>query len=170
MSNCSSCGNWITRRVTAYDDGSEVENFRAPDGKGHCEVLNIDTAPEFGCNSHVAGDGHVIIAKKTGAPWQSWHMGPCPDCSAKGNAGEGACDRCTGTGNVRYYDDGFVGEEKTRMHPKEKDAKAYTGPKCLGCGRDVEPEWVSCPRCGHKLDAVAAVEKVSDPLFDPPPA
>jgi hypothetical protein len=27
--------------------------------------------------------------------------------------------RCVGTGGVRYYDDGYVGEEATRRHPKE---------------------------------------------------
>jgi predicted amidophosphoribosyltransferase len=90
-------------------------------------------------------------------------MGPCPNCTGKGNQGDGACDRCTGTGNVRYYEDGFVGEERSRMHPKEKELAAK--PKCVGCGREVDPVWVACPICGQKLDAPMQPEKIDDPLF-----
>jgi len=54
-------------------------------------------------------------------------MVPCPECtgidmkqiyaSPVGNRGH----RCAGTGLVRLYDDGYVGDEQTRMHPKQKE-------------------------------------------------
>jgi len=118
---CLDCGNWVLARTTRYEDGSEVVNYSAPEGKGHCDVLGVDTAADFGCTAFVVG-GHVKTATKSGSPWSHWTMVNCPDCQGKGSAGS-SCHRCAGTGNVRRYDDGHVGEERTRMHPKEKELR-----------------------------------------------
>jgi RecJ-like exonuclease len=160
---CETCAHWIQARKTLYDDGSEVVNFQAPEGKGHCESLNLDTDPGFGCTGFIEGCEHVIVARKSGAPWQHSSSGPCPNCNSCGNnQNDGACERCQGTGKVRYYDDGFIGEERTRLHPKEKELAAQ--PKCRGCDRMLEREWMACPFCGTKTDAPAAVEVIADGL------
>jgi len=118
---CEDCGHWTLARVTRFDDGSEVVRFKAPEGSGLCTELNMNTAPDFGCTKFVPGD-HVEIEIKSGEPWQNWRDGPCPGCQGVGSHGT-ACHRCAGTGNVRYYDDGFIGEEQTRLHPKEKELR-----------------------------------------------
>ena len=160
---CDNCDHWKTAEKTTYDDGSEVVNKQAPDGKGHCLILDVDTAPEFGCTSFAEGYEHVIRHQKSGAPWQHFKMGPCPGCAGAGSKNDGACHRCAGTANVRYYDDGFVGEEQTRMHPKEKEARAQATPTCSGCKKEVTVTWVACPYCGTKLiEPPAPVENVSD--------
>lgn len=112
---CSDCGHWTTERAVVYEDGSRIVNYTAPSGRGHCDVLDLDTAPEFGCTSFVAG-GHVRETSKTGASWHHFVMVRCPQCA--GNPGGGSC-QCAGTGLVRLYDDGHLGDEKTRKHPKE---------------------------------------------------
>ena len=38
----------------------------------------------------------------------------------------GVCGRCQGIGQVRFYDDGYVGEESTRRHPMEPPPPAAT--------------------------------------------
>jgi hypothetical protein len=159
---CETCTHWVTIRKTVYGDGSEVETFQASTGKGRCEKLDIDTLPEFGCISFQdeGPDHHPWrISHKPGVPWQYWTMGNCPDCNSKGNSGDGACHRCAGTGKVRYYEDGYIGEERTRLHPKERETAPK--PKCGGCSKDVDIGWVACPFCGHKLEPVAPVETVS---------
>jgi len=118
---CDGCANWITAVRTAYDDGSTVTNREAPEGAGDCRHLRISTAPDFGCAAFAPGDDHVLVERKAGAPWQHFVMIDCPNCRGKGSDG-GACHRCAGTGKVRLYDDGHVGEEQTRMHPKEREA------------------------------------------------
>lgn len=115
---CSGCKNWLLSRENHYEDGSVITTYKAPDGKGNCLVLKVDTDPDFGCMAFASGD-HVQIVNKSGAPWIHHYVGPCPDCSGRGS-NEGACGRCAGTGKVRYYDDGYVGEERTREHPMEK--------------------------------------------------
>src|SRR5579863_7449404 len=115
---CANCSNWTLERATVYEDGSRIVTYTAPVGKGHCDTLNLDTVPEFGCLSFAAGD-HVKLEHKTGAPWQHWKMIACPECNRNPGVGSGFMCRCAGTGNVRRYDDGYVGDEKTRMHPKE---------------------------------------------------
>lgn len=116
---CQNCANWLLERKTVYDDGSEVSTYKSPEGKGNCQVLNFDTVPDFGCISFKAGD-HVEITHKSGTPWQNWRYDICPSCNGRGNPGDAKpCMQCYGTGRVRYYDDGFIGEERTRLHPKE---------------------------------------------------
>ncbi len=114
--NCALCQNWITRRLTLYGDGSEVVRFESPEHKGQCVKLNIETEDTFGCSYFSPGDEHAEIERKANASWQNWRMGPCPDCSGRGSNGS-ACYRCIGTGNVRYYDDGYIGTERLRDRP-----------------------------------------------------
>ena len=163
MQNCAGCAHWIVANKTIYESGDEVVHYQALPGLGGCKVLDIETKDDFGCNKFEAGDAHVVTTEKAGAPWQYSRSGPCPDCAAKGNANDGACHRCAGTGQVRHYDDGYVGEERTRLHPKERELAAK--PKCQACGQEVDPAWKACPACGHKLDAAAPVEIVKDPLL-----
>ena len=121
---CDSCVFWTLRRVNLYDDGSEIETYHAPDGVGHCRQLDLDTQHDFGCNKWEAGE-HLVYTNKTGAPWQNWKFGPCPDCKGVGChmvEMRPACMHCAGLGKVRYYDDGYIAD-KTWDHPKEKEIK-----------------------------------------------
>lgn len=161
---CSTCAHWITRRAARYSDGSEVDNFRAPEGKGRCEKLEIDTPAEFGCQAFVQGENSVRISEKPGAPWMHWEMVPCPICAAKGEVPAAARCQCAGTGKVRRYDDGFVGDEKTRIHPTERALMLAGKPKCKTCEREVEITWVACPFCGGRLEPMSKPEVVSDPM------
>ena len=116
--NCADCGNWVQVRKTVYGDGTEIVNYTSPAGKGHCGILALDTLPEFGCVSFVLGF-HVEITHKPDPPWRYWTMIPCPTCNG-GAAADPRC-KCAGTGNVRLYDDGHLGDEqRNRHHPKEK--------------------------------------------------
>jgi len=163
MDTCAGCAHWIVANKTIYESGDVIVHYEAKPGFGGCTVLDIETKDDFGCKKFAAGDDHVTADRKAGAPWQYSRSGPCPDCAAHGNANDGACHRCAGTGQVRHYDDGYVGEERTRLHPKEKESAAR--PTCSACFREVDADWVSCPRCGQRLNAPADVEKVADPLF-----
>ncbi len=120
--HCETCKNWIKRRQRTYSDGTNIMFFWVAPPNGLCEKLSQETEPSFFCSKYEAAPDwdHVSIENIEGAPWQNFKMGTCPDCKGRGS-GEfgGACGRCVGTGQVRYYDDGFVGEEKTRRHPKE---------------------------------------------------
>jgi hypothetical protein len=96
-------------------------DWQAPQGKGHCDVLNLDTLPEFGCLSFLQlFSSHEEICSRLGEAWQYYWDVPCPDCNGQAYK----CQRCMGTGRVRKYGDGYVGEERTRMHPKEKELKS----------------------------------------------
>ncbi len=164
---CDGCKNWTTARVTRYGDGSEVCNWKAPAGKGRCSVLDIDTPEAFGCTSHAPLDAvgaltlpafhHIQSNWKNGAPWQHHVVGPCPDCRGLGS-NSGVCYRCAGTGKVRYYDDGYIGEEQTRLHPKEKDKAEPL--RCRNCKEIVDVKWKACPMCGTRLEPVAETEYV----------
>lgn len=161
---CADCENWKTREITKYADGSEIVNWLVPEGKGRCSILIMETAAEFGCTSFVeelAGqmiNPHVIRNWKNGAPWQHCVAGPCPECQGKPGANGGVCSRCAGTGKVRYYDDGYIGEEQTRLHPKERETIAPL--KCQHCGELVDVKWKACPICGNRLEPVAETEHV----------
>ncbi len=114
---CENCFQWVRERRRLYGDGTEQTYYVAPEGKGNCAYLNIDTPPEFSCAAFIEGGLSVHVDVVEGAPWQYFHMGACPDCN--GTGGGGTCRRCTGIGLVRFYADGYVGEERTRRHPKE---------------------------------------------------
>lgn len=156
MSSCSDCRLWLTMRVTDYEDGTRIVNFECEPGKGQCEVLKIETLSDFGCNKFELGAEHIeIMAKKTGSPWHHSHYESCPDCKGRGIplGHEAPCGRCCGTGKVLHYDDGFIGEEKTRRHPNEETKGPPPVPTCVACGKNVEITWVSCPFCGAKQSA-----------------
>jgi hypothetical protein len=167
---CDACKNWTTARVTRYGDGSEVANWRAPEGKGECSVLSINTPAEFGCTSFAMLDErdrfgvvpHVVSNWKNGAPWQHFVDGPCPDCRGTGNTGGpygGACTRCAGRSTVRYYDDGFIGSNQTLYHPKEKEGAIPDPLKCRHCNEPIDIKWVACPMCGMRMEEPVAEEE-----------
>ena len=121
---CDGCCNWVCERHREYSDGTVQIYYKAPEGKGHCEILNLDTVPEFGCLSFAKNlaKKHIGIETIEGAPWEHWVMIPCPDCNGVGSANDRACRRCSGTAKVRRYDDGYVADA-TWDHPLEKERK-----------------------------------------------
>ncbi len=128
---CGLCRQWTVKKLRRYADGSETVTFEAVPGQGHCDMLAIETQPGFGCSGFTAAPDydHIAVEVIAGAPWEHFRMGPCPECNGRGSGIEGgACGRCTGTGQVRYYDDGYVGEEKTRRHPSERVQAAVVDP------------------------------------------
>lgn len=126
---CDNCANWTVRRRRLYENGDEIITYDAPAGKGHCDALGIDTAPTFHCGAFAPGWEHLRTERITGKPWEHWKHGPCPDCGGRGSTPEmGMCQRCYGTSRVRFYDDGYIGEEQTRIHPKEREAPQCTVP------------------------------------------
>lgn len=123
---CGDCLKWITARRDDYADGTQIFRYQAPTGKGECGTLHAETEAEFGCvkfEPAALPEMHVMVAQKQGAPWQHWQMIPCPQCHGHGCDGDSGCDRCVSTGNVRQYDDGFVGDERTREHPRETEIR-----------------------------------------------
>jgi hypothetical protein len=121
---CFNCSSWITCRKVIFDgDGQEVITWNTSDGNGKCGVLNFETPPEFGCVSYSPGTSNVSVTHKPGFVWEHFEYRPCPDCGGRGSTPEaGMCQRCYGTARVRFYDDGYIGEERTRLHPKEREA------------------------------------------------
>lgn len=160
MNKCENCQHWIIKRGIVYSDGSEIVRWTSQDGEGHCDSIDIVTKADFGCNRFLEnqfGDtGQVEVIRKIGAPWQHFVMIPCPDCEGKGDGTRG--HRCAGTGLVRLYDDGYIGDEQTRMHPKEKEHAPP--PVCRGCGGGVTIGWKHCPACGISLLAPAETEVI----------
>lgn len=156
MNKCENCEHWIVRRLTSYSDGSEIVRWEAHDGEGHCDSLDISTVHDFGCNRFLGGDSHTEVIRKIGPPWAHFKMIACPDCGGRGDGTRG--HRCAGTGLVRLYDDGYIGDEQTRMHPKEKELAP--SPTCRGCGGGVTAGWKHCPACGISLLAPAETEVI----------
>ncbi len=160
MSACEECEFWTVKRVNQYSTGEVIETWSAPSGKGHCDKLGIETLHDFGCNKFMAASkysgmtDHVERTRKIGHPWQHFVMIPCPDCDGKGDGTRG--HRCAGTGLVRLYDDGYIGDEQTRLHPKEK----ATPPVCMACSKELNREWVNCPYCGRKTPMQAETEVI----------
>jgi len=152
---CADCYQWLTQRVTDYEDGSRIVNFKSTDGKGHCGILNIETDPDFGCNKFMEGHEHIeIMAKKTGSPWHHSTRITCPDCKGTGVVGplgDVSCERCCRTGTCLKYDDGYIGEEKTRRHPNEVVDGPPPEPTCDACNAKVEKHWKACPFCGNRF-------------------
>jgi hypothetical protein len=165
MSKCEGCEHWVVRRETRYGGGDVITNWQAPDGKGACNSLGIETEAAFGCNRFLEdlGWSHVESSLKDGYPWQHFVMIDCPDCNGKGDGGRG--HRCAGTGKVRLYDDGHLGDEQTRLHPNEKPLPT----SCFSCGQPVDKNWAHCPACGRKLWKQAETEVVSNEAAGLPP-
>jgi hypothetical protein len=168
---CSTCGFWLVLCQTEYSCGDVVVNWRPPDGHGKCTgpLKGALTIADFGCNKYKDGGPIHESANKDGAPWHHKKPGPCPDCKtcAYPECGKAdcpgpekclgtGCGRCVCTGTVLYYDDGFVGENRTKMHPMEaKDGKRHDAPtpSCWNCGKHIDPQWRACPYCGTRLSA-----------------
>lgn len=164
---CDGCKNWLCQQVTDYEDGTRLVNLQTPEGKGHCDILGVDTDAEFYCSKWADGEGydHVeVVATKSGSPWHHSKWGKCPDCNAVGWAGGGVCRRCAGSGKVLFYDDGYVGEEQTRMHPNEKAKGPPPPPRCMGCDRQIEDVWVACPFCGTRTNKPEAPQQIAESL------
>jgi hypothetical protein len=134
--------------VTLYVDGTQVVNEEAPDGKGKCSALGIITACDFGCTAFSVSENHCheVVTHVDAPIWERWVMGPCPDSDGQGIVNGSICQRCAGTGKVRYYEDGFVGDERNRQHPKE--AKGIQPIVCPDCEYEMKSEWKVCPMCG----------------------
>lgn len=132
MTTCSTCKFWKVgiRNVFASEEKFELT---ATAGHGVCQTgpMTGHATPElFGCNNYQQGtdEDHIEVVIHNLEAWQIWTMIPCPDCQAVGNHGGthdsvSSCNRCAGTGNVRKYADGYVGDERTREHPKEKELR-----------------------------------------------
>jgi hypothetical protein len=166
---CDECKHWLVAVDVAYEDGTVIDQgkvvigtkvvqlHRHPEGRGQCEKLNMETAREFFCAGFEPQDwDHTEHYEKSGAPWQHWQILTCPDCNGIGLG----CMRCVGTGKVRHYDDGYIGEERTRLHPKQKEAMAAGPPKCVSCEKDLDPNWVSCPWCGTRTNKMGEREVI----------
>jgi hypothetical protein len=155
MSSCEGCQFWIIRRVNKYSDGQTIEKWSAASGKGHCDKLGIETDADFGCNKWmIDSQDHVEVLYKIGSPHHHFVMIPCPECEGKGNGTRG--HRCAGTGLVRLYDDGYVGDEQTRLHPKEKAQPL----QCMKCSQGLQPGWAHCPNCGYQTARMAETEVI----------
>jgi len=152
---CSTCSKWFIRKETHYGNGEIVVNRAIAEGCGECKVLNVVTNPAFECNQYQFGTPIIEVARKEGAPWHHAVHGPCPDCKGRGlTDNEKRDDRCCGTGTVLYYDDGYIGENRTKMHPKEKEfgkRHAEPTPTCINCHKSIELTWLACPYCGTRL-------------------
>ncbi|SRR5258706_1046246 len=175
MNTCSTCKNWTIKQQVEYENGEVIVKWASSDGKGKCKVLgDFMTAPDFGCNSYQSGGPYIKSRFKTGAPWHHKVFGPCPDCKhpycgypnctyqqcpgtdkclGRGCLTDRPDDRCVGTGLVFYYDDGYIGENKTKLHPKEKELGRVeeTPPMCPNCNLPIDLNWKVCPECGHRL-------------------
>jgi hypothetical protein len=177
MGSCKDCATWFVRRETGYDNGETVIKWQDPQGRGRCRgpLNGVLVPPDFGCNAFASGGPIVERDEKPGEPWHYWSPVPCPDCrklecgfEAPGmcvNAqcpgtnkclGRGMNDtnsdfRCVGTGTVRYYDDGYIGDNRTCAHPKEAVKRDDVQPTCSSCKKDIDLSWMACPYCGNRL-------------------
>lgn len=138
--NCSNCTQWLRERRTVYGDGSVLVDATGSAVASLCRKLDRWTDADFGCIHFVQVESEadqLVTETKVGAPWQHWHMIPCPKCS--GGPDSNARCQCAGTGNVRLYDDGFVGDERTRKHPKEIEAQRHADASSVDPGTVLAP-------------------------------
>lgn len=127
--SCATCSFWVRGKRTVYVGNGQIIDSMLP--KPKCSQLQVETPEDFACIRFEEGqDKQVELLSKTGEPWQHWYYGPCPGCQGVGSSpgfvgpdgvggGGGSCHRCAGTSKVRYYDDGYIGEEQHRVHPME---------------------------------------------------
>lgn len=159
---CDACKSWTTSQVTSYADGSEITNWFCDPGKGKCDVLSLETPLDFGCVKFVAGSDHIVRKWKNGSPWQHWEAVDCPDCRGIGSTAVldttsglprmvgGTCSRCVGMGKVQKHDDGYISDNHTKIHPKERELKKSGPLKCQHCDREVDIQWIICPYCARR--------------------
>ena len=165
---CSDCRHWLTARVTDYEDGTRIFNMQSDPGKGQCGTLKFETEAEFGCTRFEEGHEHIeLMGKKPGSPWHHSHYIECPDCKGTGlsDLKETPCVRCCRTGRCLLYDDGHIGEERTRRHPNEVVHGPPPKPVCPECNNDIDKNWKACPFCGHRLvEPESQIVRVSEIL------
>jgi hypothetical protein len=161
---CDECDHWLVAKITSYDDGSVVDNYRAPEGNGHCEVHDKDFAAAYFCaDFKESGWDHLEKKHKAGAPWQYWVLVKCPECEPVGHSV--GCNRCAGTGQIRLYDDGFLGNNQTLEHPVETAKRVKGPPKCVQCSKDLDPMWINCPWCGARTNKPSPPEIIKDEVL-----
>jgi hypothetical protein len=136
---CADCALWLRGRWVVFPSAARFEPAAPGESEGVCRgpLAGRIVEADFGCvgfrqlASPAEQEERVVHA---GEPWQVWEMIACPDCGGRGStAGEppadggevssSACYRCAGTGNVRRYADGFIGDERTREHPVEREIR-----------------------------------------------
>jgi hypothetical protein len=128
---CSDCKYWFRGTRKQYKNKLPIFIPSADNGNGVCRsggmINGTVVGPTFGCIDFLLSASLVDDQEDSFSydqePWQVWEMIPCPDCLGVGSERDSACHRCVGTGNVRKYADGFVGEERTREHPVEKEMR-----------------------------------------------
>ncbi len=127
---CKDCKYWLRGRWHQYVSGPAQFHPVAAEGTGECRaggfVCGQLVPAEFGC---INFERFADISEQEERlvydlePWQVWELIPCPECNGVGshqNASKPACSRCAGTGQVRKYADGYIGEEQTKEHPIER--------------------------------------------------
>jgi hypothetical protein len=188
---CATCGFWLLRRETHYSGGEKIVNWQDPQGRGKCTSETLRgtlTPPTFGCGEHKDGGPIVEVAQKQGEAWHYSVAIPCPDCRApdcgfvspgecenkhcpgtdkclgRGHTESGVDGRCCGTGTVQLYDDGFIGENKRKLHPKEQELgkRPHLPAVCERCNEKIDAKWRMCPFCGYDLKSEKKTIMVSD--------
>lgn len=165
--DCGTCRFW--KRGTRRKFRSEEQFTAAGNDEGHpCNsagpIKDIITPADFGCINFVesVGEDQVEVLTFDGEPWQFWDMVPCPDCQGQGSTPEaGICWRCAGTSNVRKYADGYVGEEHTREHPRERALRLAN--KRTDALAKAQAE---VARLQAEMDAEDSEQSPSEPLVD----
>ncbi len=125
--NCGTCRHWLRGTRTIFAGSEEWKPAGAGGDEGLCRgPVGKLTTSDFGCLRFAAAsspDDQVITVRHDAEPCQVFEVIRCPDCSGGGNSGEAGCHRCAGTGKVRRYGDGYVGDEQTREHPRARDER-----------------------------------------------
>jgi hypothetical protein len=167
--NCTNCVFWRLGKRIEYADGTVILIREVPEPQGKCGILEIATDPLFGCKRFLAiasWDQHLERESKPGAPWQHSVAGPCPDCAGTGSPPGGlGCYRCAGTGKVRHYDDGHIGEERTRLHPVEAIIRRFG----MGGMSRAEAEAALAPLTGNSAYALRIAAGTAPEPEGPPP-
>jgi len=128
--HCKDCQHWFRGTSRQYKNNARIFLPSAEEGKAVCRsggAIDGQVVPStFGCVDFNPCEGEfdqIDFLKYDQEPWQVWEMIPCPDCRGEGSSNDSACHRCAGTANVRKYADGFIGDERTREHPVEKEIR-----------------------------------------------
>jgi hypothetical protein len=137
MNRCRDCAHWSLGTYKVFRSARfDVPLSAAPDeglcGLGFMYGKLVPAA--FGCPEFESAaddsDHWEYLDYSDKEPWEVWDIIPCPECQGVGRSGPepqgaaatAACRRCAGTGKVRQYGDGIIGDEQTRLHPVEIEA------------------------------------------------